>query len=290
MRLSAVLLLAGSLVALLLVACADQVSDAIPSDSALPVAASPQAESSASPVASRTIPAAPVSMPTEAPRTSPVPPTAVAAEETWTVVNIVDGDTVDVVSSTGVQERIRLIGIDTPERGECGFGEAADALARLVADRPITLVPGARDDRDRYDRLLRYLDVGTVDAGLELIRAGHAIARYDSRDGYGRHPREDVYVAADAASVGVCDTPAPVSATSPPPTPTSAPASAPVQVFGNCAELNAVYPGGVARVGVTGNSVSGSLRPFRVPPYFDDALYEANKARDRDGDGIACEK
>ena len=36
------------------------------------------------------------------------------------------------------------------------------------------------------------------EAGLRLIEQGLAIARYDSRDGYGRHPREDRYVRADS--------------------------------------------------------------------------------------------
>ena len=203
------------------------------------------------------------------------------------MTNIVDGDTVGVRSSSGVEERIRVVGIDTPERGECGFDEAADALARLVDGQPVTLVAGARDNRDRYGRLLRYLDVGTVDAGLELIRAGHAIARYDSRDGYDRHTREGTYVAADAASLSVCDAPARTTTIAPSPAPTS---GVPVQVFRNCAELNAVYPGGVAKVGVTGNTVSGTLRSFGITPHFDDALFAANIARDGDKDGIACEK
>lgn len=64
----------------------------------------------------------------------------------------------------------------------------------------------------------------------------------------------------------------------------------PIQVFANCGELNEAYPGGVAKTGVTGDMVSGELRPFGRMPVFDDALYEANKARDRDKDGIACEK
>jgi hypothetical protein len=54
--------------------------------------------------------------------------------------------------------------------------------------------------------------------------------------------------------------------------------------------MNKVYPGGVARVGVTGDMVSGELKPFGIQPVFDTALYEANKARDGDKDGIACEK
>ena len=114
---------------------------------------------------------------------------------TFVVTHVVDGDTVDL--SNG--ETVRLVGIDTPERGECGYDEARAALVDLVEDERITL--GASDeDRDRYDRLLRYVDVGKVDAGLQLIKQGLAIARYDSRDGYGRHPREDRYIKADKAS------------------------------------------------------------------------------------------
>jgi endonuclease YncB( thermonuclease family) len=121
--------------------------------------------------------------------------------ESGTVTRVVDGDTVDV---DGVG-RIRVIGIDTPERGACGFESATQAMSVLVLGRPVTLVPGAADDADRYGRLLRYVDVGAAgaspeDAGLSLISDGWAIARYDSRDGYGRHPREDEYVAADAQS------------------------------------------------------------------------------------------
>lgn len=118
----------------------------------------------------------------------------------WTVEHVIDGDTVDVRGPDGGRERVRVIGIDTPERDECGYAPAADALADLVEGREVDLVAGARDDRDRYDRLLRYLDVDGTDAGLELIEDGLAVARYDSRDGHGRHDREDTYVAADTAS------------------------------------------------------------------------------------------
>lgn len=113
-----------------------------------------------------------------------------------TVTRVVDGDTVDV---EGVG-RIRVIGIDTPERGACGYDSATQAMSVLVLGRQVSLVPGATEDADRYGRLLRYVDIGSADAGLSLIEDGWAIARYDSRDGYGRHPREDAYVRADMES------------------------------------------------------------------------------------------
>jgi len=222
--------------------------------------------------------------------------TSTPTAATWTVIKIIDGDTVDVRSAAGTEERVRVIGIDTPERGECGFTEASTALSRITLNQQVTLVAGARDDRDRYDRILRYLDVGSTDAGLKQIEAGLAIARYDSRDGYGRHDREEVYVAADAANGHLCrvsnaaatKTALWVATKIATPTVTLA-GDRPVQVFSNCTALKNVYLSGVARTGVTGNLVSGELRPFTEQPVFGDALYEANTASDRDKDGIACE-
>lgn len=126
---------------------------------------------------------------------TPLPGTLDPAE-TGIVSHVVDGDTVDV---DGVG-RIRVIGIDTPERGACGYESATQAMSVLVLGRQVSLVPGAIEDSDRYGRILRYVDVGSRDAGLSLIEDGWAIARYDSRDGYGRHPREEAYVTADAGS------------------------------------------------------------------------------------------
>ena len=119
-------------------------------------------------------------------------PSTEATIERW-----VDGDT--VVTSEG---RVRLLGMDTPERGQCGFGPASSYAGRLAppgSTVELVSVPGD-DDRDRYGRLLRYVYVGADDVGYAQILAGYAIARYDSRDGYGPHPHEDAYVAADAAN------------------------------------------------------------------------------------------
>ena len=108
---------------------------------------------------------------------------------------VIDGDTIVVADGS----RVRMIGIDTPERGECGFAEARDHLIALIGAGPVRLVPGARTDTDRFGRLLRYVEVGEIDTNYEMIASGHAIARYDGLDGYGRHPRQDQYRATDAA-------------------------------------------------------------------------------------------
>ncbi|WP_081920470.1 thermonuclease family protein [Terrabacter tumescens] len=124
---------------------------------------------------------------------------ATSAATTWVVTKVVDGDTI-WASRGGVTEKVRVIGIDTPETGQCGFTEARNALRGIIGGQRVTLTPGARTDVDRYGRALRYVDVNGVDAGLRLIKQGYAVARYDSRDGYGSHPREGAYVRADAAS------------------------------------------------------------------------------------------
>lgn len=119
-----------------------------------------------------------------------------------TVTKFVDGDTIKV--STG--ETVRFIGIDTPERGRCGYKEATAALKKLVGGKPVVLAGGARDDHDKYNRILRYVSVDGKDVGLQMIQGGWAIARYDSRDGYGRHPLQTEYIRADAQTPNHCVT------------------------------------------------------------------------------------
>lgn len=129
------------------------------------------------------------------------------ADTGWQVTQVIDGDTVEV-SRDGVLERVRLLGIDTPERGECGYDEATALVGDLVTGREVTLVVGSSDDRDRYGRLLRFVEVTVddvvVDVGLRQLEAGLAAEVYDSRTGYARHDREDAYVAADDDAADVC--------------------------------------------------------------------------------------
>jgi endonuclease YncB( thermonuclease family) len=120
--------------------------------------------------------------------------TGPGSTSTTVVTRVVDGDTVEI----GSGEHVRLIGVDTPERGTCGFHAATRAMRHLVEGREVTLVnPRSVQDLDAYDRLLRFVEVEGRDAGFVQIRAGRATARYDSRDGYDPHPREDRYRRAD---------------------------------------------------------------------------------------------
>lgn len=108
-----------------------------------------------------------------------------------TLTYVIDGDTIETS-----QGRVRIIGIDTPERNECGYQEAKDAVEQLLPrGSKLTLThPDGTDATDKYDRMLRYVTTADdTDVGLSLIEEGLAVARYDSRDGYARHPKEEQY-------------------------------------------------------------------------------------------------
>jgi hypothetical protein len=89
---------------------------------------------------------------------------------------VVDGDTLEVAGPRG-EFTVRIIGINTPESGECFSEEATAALAGLVAGQELVLVTD-RSDLDQFDRSLRYVEtVAGVDVGAELVASGYAIAR-----------------------------------------------------------------------------------------------------------------
>ncbi|MBW2576394.1 MAG: thermonuclease family protein [Deltaproteobacteria bacterium] len=59
-----------------------------------------------------------------------------------TVTKIIDGDTIE----TSVRKkRIRIKGIDTPEKGQPGYSEAKKALNQLLKDEKVTVTPVATD-------------------------------------------------------------------------------------------------------------------------------------------------
>src|SRR5918997_285103 len=86
------------------------------------------------------------------------------------VERVIDGDTIQV-HIDGRSERVRYIGVDTPEATtftECFGPAAAAANRRLLAGRMVRLDYGA-EPRDRYGRLLAYVYVGDLFVNAELI-------------------------------------------------------------------------------------------------------------------------
>lgn len=71
--------------------------------------------------------------------------------------------------------RVRLVGINAPESGECYADQATRALADLISDRTVVLSMD-RSETDQYERLLRYVRVDGSLINLELVATGAAWA------------------------------------------------------------------------------------------------------------------
>jgi endonuclease YncB( thermonuclease family) len=100
-----------------------------------------------------------------------LPLSAIAAEWQGTVVGVADGDTLTLLDASKTQHRIRLDGIDAPERAQPYGQRARQSLAALAHGR------AARADCpkiDRYGRAVCRVIVDGVDVGLEQIRRGYA--------------------------------------------------------------------------------------------------------------------
>lgn len=124
----------------------------------------------------------------------------------YSVLAVVDGDTVKVAYRGGVS--VRVIGIDTPETvhpsvaEECWGQAASDAADKMLTGKKVRLVFDPTQGRtDAYDRTLAYLEVpGIGDFGLAMLRRGHA-AEYTYDTAYQRQIRYRS-AAADAAAAG----------------------------------------------------------------------------------------
>jgi len=97
--------------------------------------------------------------------------------EVATVEAVTDGDTVDITLPDGSRETVRLIGVNSPERGECWASEATRVLEALIPQGDEIGMTVDESDRDQFGRMLRYLWVGSMSVNEELVRRGAAIAR-----------------------------------------------------------------------------------------------------------------
>jgi len=101
------------------------------------------------------------------------------------VVSVTDGDTLSV-DLNGTTERIRLIGVNAPEAGECFASEATAELRSLTVGTTVRLVID-QTNRDDFGRLLRYVFVdeqtrGTVFVNEVLVEGGFAISNRHEPD------------------------------------------------------------------------------------------------------------
>lgn len=82
---------------------------------------------------------------------------------------VIDGDTVKLRNG----EKVRFIGINTPEMGQPYSSGAKNKLKELVEGKEVILEKDITD-RDQYGRLLRYIWLGDILINLEMVRLGYA--------------------------------------------------------------------------------------------------------------------
>lgn len=87
------------------------------------------------------------------------------------VVGVLDGDTIDILDTRNVQTRIRLAGIDAPEKSQAFGNRSKEHLSRLVFAKSVDV---EASKTDRHGRTIGKVLVGGRDANLSQVRAGMA--------------------------------------------------------------------------------------------------------------------
>lgn len=91
---------------------------------------------------------------------------------TGRVVKIADGDTFTLLVNGNEQVKIRLDGIDAPEKGQAYGNKAKEYLSGMIWGEPVTVNVKSKD---RYGRSIGKVSTPTIsDVNLEMIRAGYA--------------------------------------------------------------------------------------------------------------------
>lgn len=94
-----------------------------------------------------------------------------AAELVGRVVGVADGDTLTVLDASKTQHKVRLQGIDAPEKGQPFGQKSKEYLSSLVFSRVVRV---EYDKLDRYGRVVGKVVLGGVDICLRQIDAGLA--------------------------------------------------------------------------------------------------------------------
>jgi len=101
------------------------------------------------------------------------------------VGKVIDGDTVIIDG-----ESVRLLGIDTDEKGYDCYEEAKERLEELILEKEVELVEDT-EDKDIYGRRLRWLFIDGKNINLQMVEEGLAIARFYEEKKY----REEILTA-----------------------------------------------------------------------------------------------
>ncbi|KQX61127.1 thermonuclease family protein [Paenibacillus sp. Root444D2] len=105
-------------------------------------------------------------------------PAAIAGRERVKVERIVDGDTLEVTMK-GKKEKVRLIGVDTPETKKPNtpvmfYGKEASAYTKKRLEKETVELEFDVDKKDQYDRWLVYVWIGEELFNRTLVQEGYA--------------------------------------------------------------------------------------------------------------------
>lgn len=99
-----------------------------------------------------------------------LPLSTLAGDLTGKVVHVSDGDSM-IVLANGTEQRVRMHGIDAPERKQPYNRKARQSLVELVAGKTVTV---QYDKEDKYGRIVGKVLVDGTDAGLVQLQRGMA--------------------------------------------------------------------------------------------------------------------
>jgi len=226
-----------------------------------------------------------------------VEPTLVLSKKYFMVTKVIDGDTI-MVDIGGTIETIRLIGVDTPETVDprkpvmCFGKEASVMMKRLVEEKNVILeIDSTQDNRDKYNRLLRYvyLEDGTL-VNKKIIEDGFGFEyTYDISYKYQTEFKEAQKLAetnkvglwADGACPTAIPTVKSVSIIKPTSTTKPTKMTVPIKIINS---VKNIFP------------VSGTCDCSKTCGQMktcDEAYFQLKNcgcsARDADGDGVPCE-
>jgi len=104
------------------------------------------------------------------------------------ITSVIDGDTLKIKTGTLKTRKVRLIGINAPEKGECYFDESKEALIQITESEIINIEKDI-SGLDKYNRLLRYIvainddpEEDNIQVNYYMIRNGFAFYQSSSPD------------------------------------------------------------------------------------------------------------
>jgi len=94
------------------------------------------------------------------------------------VMNVVDGNTIDVSFGKSGIQRIRLVGVNTPGRGEKGYGEAKEFVNKTCLGEEVRIDVDDEAQYCLYNRRLAVAYVIETNLNEKLVREGYAEVMY----------------------------------------------------------------------------------------------------------------